>query len=216
MVDIVGVAVILGGLVLLFAGAVLSLYGVALLGALVGAGVGSLFGPMLGDALGIDGTIALAGGIIVGLVLGIIIAYAVVKWAIAMLGLIVGTYVGIAAIVPALVEVSWYLEVALAIAIGMLAALLAMVFTKSILIILTSLAGAMLASTAVTLDDLTEAADTVSIDPLTFELVDPLFLGLFIIGVLSQYGLFELGMVTRFVRRLPGAGVITDRGGDTR
>lgn len=210
MVDILGIGIILGGLVLLLGGAVLSLYGVALLGALVGAGMGSLLGPIVGEAAGIDGTLAVAGGIIAGGLAGIVIAYVIIKWAIAIMALLVGAYFGTVTVAPELADVAWHLEVAIGLSIGVAAAALATVLTRTILIVITSLAGAMLASTSVTINGMREAAEALSVEPLTFDLMDPIFLGLFAVGVLFQLGILRFGIARNILGRLPGSNEVTD------
>lgn len=211
MVDIVGIGVILGGLVLLLAGAVLSLYGVALLGALVGAGLGSMLGPIAAEAANIGDPVGLIGGIVVGGLIGIVLAYAFIRWAIALFGLVIGGYYGAVVIAPAVADVTWYLEAMIGLAIGLAVAAVATIFTKTLLIILTAAAGSTLASANVTLDNLDQAASEVSLSPLTFDLADPIFLGLFAVGLLVQFGLLQLGAVKRFAAKLPGSGGISGK-----
>lgn len=205
MFDNVGIVVILAGLILLFGGAVLSVYGVALLGALVGGGLGSLVGPFIGDAVGLDGTIALAVGVIVGGLAGIFIAIALLKWAIAIFALIVGTYFGAVIVSPAILDVAWYLDISVGIAIGFVMAAISLVMTSSILIIISSLAGATLVTGRVTFDNIADSVASTSLEPLTFELVDPVFLGLVALGLLSQFGLFRITSIPRYFARLPMA-----------
>lgn len=212
MVDVIGIGIILGGLVLLLAGAALSIYGVALLGAVVGGGLGYIAGPALADLVGVGDIVGIVIGLVVGGFLGILIAYAILKWAIAILGLIIGGYFGVVVLIPNFTDLGTYPRWAAGLAVGLVVAALAMVFAKTILIVITSLAGAAIASTSVTVDDLIEASEATSLDPLSFDLADPIFLVLLILGIVFQFGIFRFGFVRDIVAKLPGASVIRDRG----
>lgn len=215
MVDVIGIALILGGLVLLLGGAALSIYGVALLGAVIGGGLGYIGGPMIANLVGFNETIGIVIGLIVGGLVGIIIAYAILRWAIAILGLVIGGYYGAVVIVPAFTDLGTYSTWAVGIVLGLITSALALVFAKSILIVLTSLAGATLVSGSVTFDDLIEAGEATALEPLGFDVADPIFLVLLVIGLAFQFGIFRFGYVTAIVAKLPGASVITNRGEKT-
>ena len=203
MVTLAATALVLGGAVLLFSGAALSVYGVALLGAVVGGSGGYLVGPTLGGLLGFEGVVALA---------GVVATYALLSLAIAAVSFVVGTFLGLVAIAPVLVDGPGFLVYPVALLIGLGAAFLGMIMTKSTMILVTAAAGATLVSRSVTVADFTAAGAELALEPLLFDVTSPLFLGLFALGVLSQFGLFKLGYVTKLVGLLPGASVFRDRG----
>jgi hypothetical protein len=78
------------------------------------------------------------------------------------------------------------------------------------MIIITSFIGAALASRIVTFENLQTAQSEVTLDPIVFDPAAPIFLGLVVLGVLSQFGLFKLGYVAKLVTWLPGAVMFTD------
>ena len=86
-----------------------------------------------------------------------------------------------------------------------------MILTKTTLIITTAAGGAALLSRSVTMIELQQAQETLSADPLIFEISWP-FLALFTLGVLWQFGLFRFGYVARIAALLPGASVLRNRG----
>lgn len=212
MVDLIAVGVVVAGVVLLFGGAALSVYGVALLGALVGGGGGYLVAPTLGGLVGVEGLAATAVAVAIGGIAGIAIAYTVLSMAVAAISLVVGVFLGLVVFAPILVDGAWYVEWAAAIGVGLVAAVLAMFLTKTTLIFISAATGAALASLSVTPADVAAAAEATSIDPLLFDATAPLFLGLLVLGVLSQFGLFKLGYVTKLAALLPGASVLRDKG----
>ena len=211
MITLAAAALVLGGAVLLFSGAALSVYGVALLGAVVGGSGGYLVGPTLGGLLGFEGVVVLAAAVAVGALAGVVATYALLSLAIAAVSFVVGTFLGLVAIAPVLVDGPGFLVYPVALLIGLGAAFLGMIMTKSTMILVTAAAGATLVSRSVTVADFTAAGAELALDPLLFDLTQPLFLGLFALGVLSQFGLFELGYVTKLVGLLPGASVFRDR-----
>jgi hypothetical protein len=80
-----------------------------------------------------------------------------------------------------------------------------------VMVFITSFLGATLASRAVTESDIDDA-ELLEPDPILFDPAgEPLFLGLFVFGVLFQLGLFKFGYVTRILSYLPGASILTDR-----
>lgn len=212
MVDLIGVAVIVAGLVLLLAGAALSVYGVAILGAIVGGGVGYLFAPTIGGAIGLEGTLAAIGATGVGGLAGTVASYVLLSMAVATLSFVAGTYAGLVVAPAVLGDGAGVLLYAAALAVGVVAALLGSFLTRTVLVLVTSFVGATLASTSLTLADVTAAGENLTLDPLLFDVAAPLFLGLFALGVLAQFGLFKVGYVTRLVGVLPGASVLHDRG----
>lgn len=210
MVDVIAAALVLAGLVLLFAGAALSVYGVALLGALLGGGGGYLVAPTIAAAVGAEGILAIAIAVVVGAIAGVVIAYSVLSFAIGAVSFVVGIYVG-TIVAPLLFDGAWYVEWGVALGIGIAAAVLAAFMTKTALMLVTSVFGAALASRSLTAEGIRTAQETGSVAPLTFDLTAPLFLGLFVLGVLAQLGLFKFGYVAKLTALLPGASVLRDR-----
>lgn len=210
MVEVLAIALVVGGTVLLFSGAALSVYGVGLLGAVIGGSGGYLVAPTIGGLLGYEGLAAVGVGVGIGIVAGVAVTYALFSFAIAAVSFAVGTFLGLVAIAPVLVDGPDLLVYPVALGIGIGAAVLGMFATKTAMVLVTAGAGATLVSRSVTLADLAAAQTDVALDPLLFDVTAPLFLGLFGLGVLSQFGLFRLGYVTSLVGLLPGASVFTD------
>jgi len=211
MVDLIAAAFVAGGVVLLFSGAVLSVYGVGLVGAVVGGGLAYLVGPTSLPVVGLEGTAATAAAIPVGALAGIVATYMLLSLAISAIGFVVGGYVGMVAVAPALGE-SGIAVYGVGAAVGIGTALLASFMSKTAMVLVTSFVGAALTSRTITPDEFATAKEEVTIDPLLFDPAAPLLLGLFALGVLSQFGLFKLGYVTGLVARLPGARRLRDRG----
>lgn len=212
MVDASVIAPVAVGLVLLLAGATLSRYGVALLGAVLGAGGGYLAAPTVAGVVGVGGVVASAIGVAGGVVVGVIAAHMLLSFAVAAAGFGVGTYMGLTALAPVLVEGAWYVEWGAALLIGVGVALTGMVMTHVTMIALTSVIGAALASRAVTPGEFVAAREATSLDPLLFDASDPVFLALVVVGILTQFGLLKLGYVGRVIALLPGARMTRDRG----
>lgn len=210
MVDVLGIAVVIGGLVLLFAGAALSIYGVAILGVIVGGGVGFLFAPTIGQAIGLSDLLAVVAATAIGIVVGLVVTYLLLSMAIGMLGFVAGTYAGLVVLTPVLADGSAVFVYPAAILVGIVAAVLGTILTKTVMVLVTSFAGAALASGSVTISDVEAAGDSLALDPLLFDFASPILLGLFVLGVLTQFGLFSFGYVTKLVSYLPGASVFTD------
>ena len=200
MVDIVSIGLVGLGAVILFAGAVLARYGVALLGVVVGGGGGWLLAP----ELGLSATAEIAVAVAVGAVAGIVITYLVLSIAISMLAFAVGSYVGAGLAEWVLDDPEFALVVVAGLVVGAVAAFLGTIFKRTVMVFVTAVMGAALASRAVTPDDITDG-------DVFFTLSDPIFLGLFALGVLTQFGLFKFGYVTTLVSKLPGAGILRDR-----
>jgi len=212
MVELVAVGLVALGVLLLLAGAALSVYGVALLGAVLGGGVGFTLAPTIGGAVGLEGLAATAVAVVVGALVGVIVAYSVLSIVVALAGFTVGSVFGIFVVTDVVGASGLVPKAGVAVATGLVVAFAAVFFTRTVLIFLTAFVGAAFASRQITMDDLSAAADGPVIDPVIFSVDDPWFLGLFALGVLSQVGLFKLGWVTSIAARLPGASVLTDRG----
>ncbi|ERH10232.1 MAG: hypothetical protein J07HX64_02004 [halophilic archaeon J07HX64] len=207
MIDPIVVGLVTAGAVFLLAGAVLSVYGIALLGAVVGGASGFLLGPELGFAAFPE----LAGPILVGAAGGVALSYLLLSLAIGLLGFVVGTYMGAVGSQQLLQEPDLVVVAILALVTGAVAAFLGTVFKRTVMVFITSFIGATLASRSVTASDVDEAKLSEP-DPILFDPVEePLFIGLFVLGVLTQLGLFKFGYVTKLVSYLPGASVLQDR-----
>lgn len=212
MIDVATFGLVAVALVLLFAGATLSIYGIATLGMLIGGGGGYLVAPTVGAAVGLEGTLATAAGVTAGVLAGVLAAYLLFSVAVAAVSVLFGAYLGMFELAPHVMDGVWYVEWAAALALGLVAGFLGLVMTRSAMIFVTSFAGAALASRAVTLAELEAARTAAAVDPLQFELADPAFLALFVLGVLTQFGLFRFGYVTGVVAFLPGARMLRDGG----
>jgi hypothetical protein len=205
MIDGAAVGLVVSGLVLLFSGAALSVYGVVALGVLLGGGSGYLLTPTVGGAFGLDGA-AIVAPVLLGALAGAAVGYMLLSAAVALMSFVVGTLVTMAALAPRVLDHQWYVEVGGAIAVGLLVAVLATLLTRSTLVGLTAVVGAALASRSLTVDQLAAARRSVSPDPLLFDVGSPTFLALVALGVLVQFGLFKLGYAGRLVgavTRLP-------------
>jgi hypothetical protein len=210
MVEPIGIGLVAGGVILLFAGAALSIYGVGLMGIVLGGGGGFLVAPEIGSALGLEGIAATAAAVAIGSLIGVAITYVLLSMAIAAMGFVVGIYVGVVGVNPILGDGSLMVTIGVALGTGVAAAFLGMLLTRTTMILITSFLGAALASRSITIDDFNEAANNFDFDPLVFEVQEPIFLGLLALGILSQFGLFKLGYVTKIVGLLPGATILTD------
>lgn len=211
MVDAIAIGMVAAGVVLLFAGAALSVYGAGLLGAVLGGGGGYLVAPTIADAAGVEGAVGLALAVGVGALVGVGVTYVLLSMAIAAMGFAVGTYLGVVAIDPVVGTDSLVMTVGVGLGTGVALAFLGLFLTRTTLIIITSFIGAALASQSITREAIMDAADEFpTLDPMVFDASEPLFLGLFALGVLSQLGLFKLGWVTKIAGYLPGASVLSD------
>lgn len=214
MVDLATIGLVLAGLVLLFAGAALSVYGVILLGVIVGSGGGYLLTPTIASLIGLEGLLATGGAIAIGAVAGAVLGYVLMTFTVAALSFVVGSYLGYGLLAPIFLDGAWYVDAGFAIVVGIVAAIVATVLTKTMLIVITSVVGASFASTSLTIEKFQTAKEAVTLEPLFFDATSPLFLALLILGVLSQFGLFKLGYVAKLGKVLPGARAIADRGGE--
>lgn len=212
--ELVDIGLVLAGLALVFFGAALSVYATALLGFLIGAGGGYVVAPQVLGSIGAGGPIGFAVTVVVGGALGAALAYVALSFATAIPGFVVGAYLGLYVITPIFTEggLVRYLVMILG---GFVGALLGFTFTKFALMFITAFIGSVFASGAVTRSDFTAVRDSFSLDPILFDPLAttpivgvevPLFGILFVLGVLSQVGLFKLGWVARFAAVLPGIG----------
>jgi hypothetical protein len=213
---LVDIGLLLVGLVLVFFGAALSVYAVSLLGFLIGAGGGYVLAPTVLGAFGAQGLVGFAVAVIVGGLLGAALSYVALSFATAIPSFVVGAYIGLYVITPVFTEggLIRYLVAAVA---GIAGAVLGFTLTKFALVFITSFVGAALASGAVTVANLTAARDTFSPEPILFDPLAttpfvgfevPLFGVLFVLGILSQVGLFRLGWVAKIATVLPGVGSV--------
>ncbi len=212
--ELVSIGLVLAGLALVFFGAALSVYATALLGFLIGGFGGYVVAPQILGTLGASGPVGFAVAVLVGGALGAALAYVALSFATAIPAFVVGAYIGLYVVTPIFTEggLVRYLVMILA---GFVGALLGFTLTKFALMFITAFVGAALASGAVTLADVRAVRETVTLDPILFDPLGttaivgielPLFGILFVLGVLSQVGLFKLGWVTRFATVLPGIG----------
>lgn len=213
MVDVITLALVGAGAVLLFAGAALSVYGVALLGAVIGGGGGYLVAPTIGGIAGLEGMAASAAAVGVGMIVGVVLSYSLLSVAVAGAGFVTGSFLGLF-VVSGFLEGAWYVDAAAAIGVGFVGAFLGMIMTKTTLVGVTSFLGSALASRQLTLAEFRVAAEGPAIEPLVWDFADPLFLGLLVLGLLTQVGLFKFGYVTKLTSILPGARIIRNRGDD--
>jgi hypothetical protein len=210
MVTPIDVAFVLVGVVLLFAGAALSIYGVGAMGLVLGGGGGYLAAPAMGGFVGLSGVAASVAAVLIGALIGVAVTYILLSMAVASIAFIVGAYFGLVIAEPLVGASSLLVSIPVAIGVGIAAAFLGTFLTRTTMIAITSFVGAVLASRAVTVEQFGRAQSDVTIDPLLFDLAAPVFLGLFVLGVLSQFGLFKLGYVAKLVTWLPGATVFQD------
>lgn len=211
MIDVTVIAAVALGVALLFVGATLSRYTIALLGALLGAGGGYMLAPTVGSTLGVGGVVASVAGVALGIAVGVILTFMLLSFAVGAVSFVVGTYVGFTILAPLMVDGAWYLELGAALGVGLILAFVGMMLTSTTMIVLTSFLGAALASRSLTASNLETARAEMTIDPIVFEITSPVFLALFGLGVLTQFGLFKFGYVTRLLVRLPGARMGRDR-----
>lgn len=210
MVTPVEVAFVLAGAVLLLSGAALSIYGVGGMGLLLGGGGGYLVAPTIGGLIGLAGAPATAAAVGLGALAGLVVTYALLSMAVAAIAFVVGAYVGLVVAEPLVGAGSLLVSIPVALGVGIAAAFLGTLLTRTTMIVVTSFVGAALASRTVTPAAFEQAQADVVLDPLLFDPASPVFLGLFVLGVLSQFGLFKLGYVAKLVTWLPGAILFED------
>ncbi|MFP4217313.1 MAG: phosphate ABC transporter permease [Salinarchaeum sp.] len=204
------IALVTVGLVLVFAGAALSVYSVGLLGALFGAGGGYILGSTAGTAMGIGAMGGTVLAVLIGASIGVLLTYRLLPIALGVVSIVAGTYLGGVLIAPLFVTGPWYLQWLAAVGLGFATGTVALLLTRTALIVTTAGIGAALASRSVTLADLTAASAGPSLEPLLFDVTTVPFLALVVLGILSQTGLFRLGHVRRIAALLPGADVLTN------
>ena len=211
---------VLAGLVLVFFGAALSVYAVALLGFLIGAGGAYVVAPSVLGAVGSQGLVGLAVAVAVGGLLGAALAYVALSFATSVPSFVVGAYLGLYVLTPLFTDggLVRYLFAALG---GVLGAVLGFTLTKFALMFVASFVGAALASRSLTPAAFRAARERPTVEPLLFDplattvvlgIAIPLFGVLFVLGMLSQLGLFRLGWVTRLAAVLPGVGRVVGDG----
>lgn len=212
--EFVTIGLTLAGLVLVFFGAALSVYATALLGLLIGAGGGYILAPQVLGAVGASGPVGLGAAVLVGGVLGAVLAYVALSFATAVPAFVVGAYIGLFVITPIFTDGGLIRYLVMIIA-GVVGAFIGFTLTKFALMFITAFIGAAFASGSVALENLSAVRDQFSLDPILFDPLGttpvvgveiPLFGALFVLGVLSQIGLFKLGWVTRLAAVLPGIG----------
>ena len=212
MVELVTVAVVIVGALFLFFGSTFSSWGVSALGLFVGGCLGYLLGPTAAGALGVS---SLAGAVVAalgGAVLGLVLSYFLLSMAVAAIAFVLGSYVGWTVIAGYVLEDGGLLlEVVVALAVGLIAGAIGMVLTKTMMVILTAFLGAAMASMSVTATDVRTAAESFTPEPLLLDVTAPLFLGLLILGILTQFGLFKFGYVTKLLAKLPGVRPVRNR-----
>ena len=216
----VSIGLVLVGLALVFFGAALSVYATALLGFLIGGFGGYVVAPQVLGTLGASGPFGLAVAVVLGGGLGAALAYVALSFATSIPAFVVGAYIGLYVVTPIFTEggLVRYLVMILGGAVG---ALLGFTLTKFALMFITAFIGSAFASRSLTVADFTAVRDNVSLDPVLFDPLGstpilgfelPLFGILFVLGVLSQIGLFKLGWVTRLAAVLPGIGRVLGNG----
>lgn len=204
-IEAMDVGVVLIGLLLAFVGAAVSVYTVTLTGFLIGAGVGYLAAPNLAGVLAAEGLLLSAAAVILGGAIGAFLAYAGLSFAVLGIGAVVGAFVGRLVVGPFYVEGTLFLAGATlaGMAVG---AVVGFVLTRTTLVFSSAFIGAALASRSLTPADFKAATDPIALDPLSFDPTAPMFLAIFVLGVLSQVGLFKFGYVRKVTAIVPGAG----------
>lgn len=204
MIDAVAAAFVLAGIALLLSGAALSVYGVVAVGLAAGAGGGYLIGPAVAAALGLEAIAAAGTAAALGALVGALGSYLALSAAVSLLGFVVGGFLTLAAVSALAPESGWPLEWGLAVAVGLVAAVLGLALTRWVTAAITAVVGAALASRSLTPEGVLAAGETLTLEPLLFDVTSPLFLALVALGLLSQFGLFSLGTLPRLVRAVPG------------
>lgn len=202
---------VLAGLLLAFVGATVSVYAVTLTGLLIGGGAGYLLAPNIVGLLAMDPVVVTAGAAIGGSVIGGFLAYAGLSFAVLAIAGIVGGFAGRFAVGPmyatdvaGLQGTGVLIGATLAgIAVGMLCGF---VLTKTTLAVSTAFIGAAFASRSLTPAAFTAVTAETTVEPLLFDPTAPAFVAVFVLGVLSQVGLFKFGYVTKLGKLLPGVG----------
>ncbi|WP_066413696.1 phosphate ABC transporter permease [Halorubrum aethiopicum] len=202
--------VVVAGLLLAFVGAAVSVYAVSLTGFLIGAGAGYLAVPNLAGLIAVDGLVLSAAGVLLGGAIGGFLAYAGLSFAVLAIGGVVGGFAGRFAVGPlyaadAVGIQGTALLVGATLAGVAVGALFGFVLTRTTLVVSTAFIGAALASRSLTPASFATAAEELTVEPLLFDPTALPFLAMFVLGGLSQLGLFKFGYVTKLVGILPGA-----------
>lgn len=214
--ELVSIGLIVAGIVLLLFGAAISVYAVAFLGVLIGGGVGYVFAPQIIGPIGAEGIVAVGAAIVIGAVLGAVLGYLTLSFATAVPGFVVGAYLGLFVITPLFTD-GGLIRFGVAFLGGLTGAILGFAFTKFALVFITAFVGAALSSGAITPTELQLVQEGFTIEPLLFDPLAttpilgigiPLFGMLFVLGILTQLGLFRFGWVTRLAAVVPGIGRI--------
>ncbi|WP_418281559.1 phosphate ABC transporter permease [Halorubrum sp. DTA98] len=210
MVTPLDAGLVVAGLLLAFVGAAVSVYAVTLTGLLVGAGAGYVVAPNLVGLVAVDALAITGGAVVLGAAVGGFLAYAGLSVAVLVIGGIVGGFAGRFAIGPVYAADAAGIEGTLLLVGATLAgvavgALFGFVLTRTTLVVSTAFIGAAFASRSLTPAAFGAAAEGLTVDPILFDITAPAFLAVFVLGVLSQVGLFKFGYVTTLVGSLPGA-----------
>jgi len=210
MITPVNAGLVLAGLLLAFVGAAVSVYAVTLTGLLVGGGAGYLAAPSLAGVIAVDGLALTAVAVAVGAAVGGFLAYAGLSFAVLAIGGLVGAFAGRFAVGPMYAADAAGIEGTLLLVGATLAgvalgALFGFVLSRTTLVVSTAFIGAAFASRSVTPETLDAVAAGPTVEPLLFDVTAPVFAAVFVLGALSQFGLFRFGYVTKLVGFLPGA-----------
>lgn len=210
MLSVLDAGLVLAGLLLAFVGAAVSVYAVTLTGLLVGGGAGYLAAPSLAGLVAVDGLALTGVAVAAGAAVGGFLAYAGLSFAVLAIGGLVGGFAGRFAVGPMYAAGAAGIEGTLLLVGATLAgvavgALFGFVLSRTTLVVSTAFIGAAFASRSVTPATLDAAAAGTTVEPLLFDVTAPAFLAVFVLGALSQFGLFRFGYVTRLVGLLPGA-----------
>ncbi len=198
------IGIIVIGLILVFFGAALSVYSVVLLGLLIGGFGGYLLAPEVLALVGsLEGAVGIGIIVLIGGAIGMFLAYSALSFVMAGAGFLVGAFLGRFLVTP-LMDGGLLIAIGAVVIGGVVGAWVGVVLTKTGLIVITSFIGAAVASRSLTLETLDTVRVDWSIEPVLFDPLAPVFLGLFILGILSQFGLFKLGWVTKIGAAFPG------------
>ncbi|MES3517711.1 MAG: hypothetical protein PPP58_08620 [Natronomonas sp.] len=212
--ELFDVGLLLVGLVLLFFGATISVYAVSILGFLVGAGSAYLVAPSILGVAGASGPLGVVAAVVAGGVVGVVLTRVALSVATAVPAFVVGAYLGLFVVTPLFTE-GGLIRFLIAFLSGAAGAAVALTLTTYALGFVSAFVGAALASGELRLADFDAARETLSPDPILFDPLAgttllgveiPLFAILFVLGILSQVGLFRLGWMTRLLSLLPGIG----------
>lgn len=182
----IDITLVVGGLVLAFAGAALFKYTVAAVGLLSG-GAG---GYLVASAVAPD-PMTMAAAALVGGLVGVFLVFSLITTVATIPGFMLGSYV--AAMVVGLDGASLGVDtVGPTLLGGVAGAAICGLLFKKVLPILTALLGAALATRAWTIDAFAEAASSLDPSPVLIEPGVP-FAAVFVAGTLCQIGLLKLG-----------------------